>query len=111
MTDYTKMTDLQLEVADAKAREDLAAAFAARRNIMNERERRGLRLVEPAEDGPDDGGFYRDGDAWKRKHDVYGGPHDADEHPHDHGDHFTRRPAPGGGTRAVFERQQRHDDE
>jgi len=74
MTDYTKMTDLQLEVADAKAREDLAAAFAARRNIMIERERRGLRLVDflqevqeettaqPDEDGPDDGGFYREDD-------------------------------------------------
>jgi hypothetical protein len=41
MTDYTQMTDLQLEVRDAEAREALAAAVAERLAIDRERVRRG----------------------------------------------------------------------
>jgi hypothetical protein len=52
MTDYTQMTDLQLAVADEKARENLAAAFAARRAISRERERRGRRTAAAEPEAP-----------------------------------------------------------
>jgi hypothetical protein len=40
MTDYTQMTDLQLEVREAEARETMAKAYAERVAIIRERERR-----------------------------------------------------------------------
>lgn len=45
MTDYTKMTDEELNATDDKARTDLAVAYATRLAIRQERVRRSLASV------------------------------------------------------------------
>jgi hypothetical protein len=47
MTDYTQITDLQLEVRDAETREALAKAYGERVAIANERKRRRIRKGKP----------------------------------------------------------------